>query len=116
MGGAVRCDIIGGGDTVELFASVDKGGGHTELAHVFEHDAVVGGSEGACEVRVHDVDVCVMDFVWMMEEKTSCMLRCGRNPSCWSLRLPWVTACFEHTYLISAAKSLRRLFMRAMGR
>ena len=24
-----------------MFAVVDKGGGHTELAHVFEHDAVV---------------------------------------------------------------------------
>jgi hypothetical protein len=60
--GAVKGDIIGGGDTVELFASVDKGGGHTELAHVFVHDAVVGGIEGAFGVRVHDVDVLVMDF------------------------------------------------------
>jgi hypothetical protein len=46
----------------ELFISVYKGGGHTELSHVFEHDAVVGGVEGAFEVRVHDVDVVVVDF------------------------------------------------------
>jgi hypothetical protein len=32
------------------------------LAHVFKHDAVVGGIEGAFEVRVHDVDVLVMSF------------------------------------------------------
>jgi hypothetical protein len=27
------------------------------LAHVFEHDAVIGGIEIAFQVRVHDVDV-----------------------------------------------------------
>jgi hypothetical protein len=32
------------------------------LAYVLEHDAVVGGIEGAFEVRVHYVDVLVMDF------------------------------------------------------
>jgi hypothetical protein len=32
------------------------------LAHVFEHDAMVCGVEGAFEVRVHDVDVFLVDF------------------------------------------------------
>jgi hypothetical protein len=32
------------------------------LAHVFEHDAVVGGVEGALEVRVHDIDVFELNF------------------------------------------------------
>jgi hypothetical protein len=45
-----------------LFTSFYKGGGHTELAHVLEHDAVVGGVEGAFQVRVHDVDVFVVYF------------------------------------------------------
>jgi hypothetical protein len=45
-----------------LFASVYKGGGHTELTHVFEHYAVVCGVEGAFEVRIHYVDVLVVNF------------------------------------------------------
>jgi hypothetical protein len=46
-----------------LFTSVYEGGAHTELFHVFEDDAVVGGVEGDFEVRVHDVDVFVaVDF------------------------------------------------------
>jgi hypothetical protein len=45
-----------------LFACIDKGGGHTELADLFEHNAVVGGIESAFEVRVHDVDVLVVEF------------------------------------------------------
>ena len=45
-----------------MFAGIDKGGGHTELTHVFEHDAVVRGVEGAFEIRVHDVDVFVVEF------------------------------------------------------
>jgi hypothetical protein len=40
-----------------VFACVYKGGGHTELAHVLDHDAVVCCIKGACEVRVHDVYV-----------------------------------------------------------
>jgi hypothetical protein len=32
------------------------------LAHVFEHDAVVGCVEGAFEVRIHDVDVLIVNF------------------------------------------------------
>jgi hypothetical protein len=55
-------DIVSGGDTLELLACVDKGGARTELAHVFEHDAVVGGIESAIEVCVHDVDVFVIYF------------------------------------------------------
>jgi hypothetical protein len=47
--------VIAGGDSIELFACVDKGGGRTEMAHVFEHNAVVGGIESAFEIRVHDV-------------------------------------------------------------
>jgi hypothetical protein len=43
-----------------LFACVDKGGGHTELARVFEHYAVVGGIESAFEVRLHYVNVFVV--------------------------------------------------------
>jgi hypothetical protein len=35
-GGAVRGNVFGRRDAVEVFAGVDKGGGHTELAHVFE--------------------------------------------------------------------------------
>jgi hypothetical protein len=51
------------------------------LAHVFEHDAVVGGIEGAFEVCIHDVDVFVIwilasSIVMMMEDKASWMLRC----------------------------------------
>jgi hypothetical protein len=45
-----------------VVAGVDKGGGHAELAHVLEHDAVVSGIEGAFEVGIHDVDVFVMNF------------------------------------------------------
>jgi hypothetical protein len=45
-----------------MFASVYKGGGHTELVHVFEHHAVVCDVEGAFEVRVHDVDVFLINF------------------------------------------------------
>jgi hypothetical protein len=45
-----------------LLASVDKGGGQTELAHVFEHNAVVSGVEGAFEVRVYDLNVFVANF------------------------------------------------------
>ena len=36
--------------------------GHTELTHVFEHDAVVRGVEGTFEIRVHDVDVFAVEF------------------------------------------------------
>jgi hypothetical protein len=61
-GGAVGGDIVGGGYTVELFAGVYKGGRHTKLAHVFEHDAMVCGIEGSREVRVHDIDVFVVNF------------------------------------------------------
>jgi hypothetical protein len=32
------------------------------LAHVFEHDAVVGGVESSLEVRVHDVNVIFVKF------------------------------------------------------
>ena len=39
--------VIRGRDSVEMFACVDEGGGYTELGHMFEHDAVVGGVEGA---------------------------------------------------------------------
>jgi hypothetical protein len=49
------------------------------LAHVFEHDAVVCGVEGAFEVRAHDVDAFVVDLasfiIMMMEERASWMLR-----------------------------------------
>jgi hypothetical protein len=45
-----------------VHATVYKGGGHTELLHVFEHDAVVYGVEGAFEVHGYDVDVFVVDF------------------------------------------------------
>jgi hypothetical protein len=45
-----------------VFACVDEGGGHTELAHVFEHDAVVGYVEGAPEVGIHDVKVLVVEL------------------------------------------------------
>jgi hypothetical protein len=45
-----------------LLASVDKGGGYTELAHVLEHNTVIGGVEIAFEVRVHYVDVFVVDI------------------------------------------------------
>jgi hypothetical protein len=39
-----RGDIIGGGDLeLELLPCVDKGGRHTELTHVLEHDTVVNG-------------------------------------------------------------------------
>ena len=55
--GAIGSDIVGGRYPTELLAYVDKGGGHTELTHVFEHDAVVRGIERAFEIRVHDVDV-----------------------------------------------------------
>jgi hypothetical protein len=90
------------------------------LTHVFEHDAVVRGIERAFEVRVHDVDVFVVEFcasiAMMMDESASWMLRCCRNPSCWSLRMPWVSAYLEPASFISAVHSLRRLFMRAIGR
>jgi hypothetical protein len=78
-------DIVGGGYTVELCASVYKGGGHTELAHVLEHDAVVCGVEGAYEVRVHDVDVFFVDFGVLHHHddggRASWMLRWWRTPS-----------------------------------
>jgi hypothetical protein len=61
-GGAACGVVVSGGETIELFAYVDKGGGHTELEHVHEHDAVVGSVESAIEVRVHDVDVFVVNF------------------------------------------------------
>jgi hypothetical protein len=38
-----------------------KGGGHAELTHVFEFDAVIRGVEGTFEIRVHDVDVFVVE-------------------------------------------------------
>jgi hypothetical protein len=62
MGWGRRGVVIGGGDTIELFVCVDKGGGHAEVAHVLEHDAVVGSVESAYEVRVLDVDVFVVIF------------------------------------------------------
>jgi hypothetical protein len=62
MGWSRRECIVCCGTPVELLANVDKGGGHTELAHVFEHNAVVGGVEGALEVCVYDVDVLAVDF------------------------------------------------------
>jgi hypothetical protein len=49
-------------DTIELFACVDKGGGHTDLTHVLGHNAVVCGVEGSFDVGVHDVDVLVVYF------------------------------------------------------
>jgi hypothetical protein len=45
-----------------LLACVNKGGGHTELAHIFEYDAVVGGVGAFLEVRIHDVYVFVVHF------------------------------------------------------
>jgi hypothetical protein len=62
-GGAVGGDIVGGGDTIDLLAFIDKGGGYTKLTH----DAVVGGTESAFEVRVHDVNFfnvyfCVLHY------------------------------------------------------
>jgi hypothetical protein len=45
-----------------VFAGVDKGGGHTELTHVFEYDAVIRDVEGAFEIRVYDVDVFAVEF------------------------------------------------------
>jgi hypothetical protein len=45
-----------------LFAGVDKGGMHTELAHVCKHDAVVSGIECSLLVRVDDVDVLFVQF------------------------------------------------------
>jgi hypothetical protein len=45
-----------------VLAGVDEGGGHTELAHVFVHDAVVGYVEGALEVGVHDVEILVVEL------------------------------------------------------
>jgi hypothetical protein len=32
------------------------------LAHVFEHDAVVGGVEGSLEIGIHDVEVFVEEL------------------------------------------------------
>jgi hypothetical protein len=61
-GGAVGGDIVCGGYTIELFAGIYKGGRHTELSHVFKHDAVVRGVEGSFEVRVHDVHVFVVEL------------------------------------------------------
>jgi hypothetical protein len=61
-GGAVRGSVFGGRDAVEVFAGVYKGGGHTELAHVFEQDAVVGCVEGALEVVIHDLEILVVDL------------------------------------------------------
>jgi hypothetical protein len=61
-GRTVGGDIVGDRYTVELFASAYEGRGHTELAHVFEHDAAVCDVEGAFEVRVHAVDVLVVSF------------------------------------------------------
>jgi hypothetical protein len=65
--GAIGSDIVGGRYPTELLAFVDKGGGHTELVHMFEQNAVVGGVEGDFEVREHDVDVFVVIF---------CVLHC----------------------------------------
>jgi hypothetical protein len=45
-----------------VFAGVYKGGGRTELSHVLEHDAVVYCIKCAFEVRVHDVDVFVVEL------------------------------------------------------
>ena len=45
-----------------MLACVDKAGGHTELAHLFEHDAVVGSVEGALEVGMHDVEILVVEL------------------------------------------------------
>jgi hypothetical protein len=61
-GGAVGSSLLGGGYSVEFFASVDKGWGHTESADVLEHITVVGGVEGAFEVRVNDIDIFVVYF------------------------------------------------------
>jgi hypothetical protein len=44
-----------------VFASVDKGGGHTELENVFKLDAVICGIEGAIEVGIHDVEIPVVE-------------------------------------------------------
>jgi hypothetical protein len=49
-------------DETPVFAGVDKGGGHTEVSHVFEHDAVVCCIKCALEVHVHDVDVFFVKF------------------------------------------------------
>jgi hypothetical protein len=62
LGRAVRGNVFGGRDAVEVFAGVDKGGGHTELAHVFEHDAVVGCVKGALEFGIHDLEVLVVEL------------------------------------------------------
>jgi hypothetical protein len=92
------------------------------LTHVSEHDAVVGGIEGAFDVRVHDVDVFVVYFCVLQhhddggEGVMDTVLDCWRrNPSSYSLRMPWVYAQLEPASLISAVQSLSRLFMRAMG-
>jgi hypothetical protein len=61
-GGAVRGIVFGGKDAVEVFACVHKGGGHADLAHVLELDAVVGCVEGALEVDMHDVEILVVEL------------------------------------------------------
>jgi hypothetical protein len=78
---------------IALFAFVYEGGRQTELAHVFEPDAVVSCVEGAFEVRVHYVYGYVVNFGVFHHhddgcEKASRKLRRRRNPSSWSLRMP----------------------------
>jgi hypothetical protein len=61
-GGAVGGVAIGGGDHVYLFARVHKGEGHTKLAPVFEHYAVVRSVEGALGVRLHGTYILIIYF------------------------------------------------------
>jgi hypothetical protein len=87
---------------------------------VFEHDSVVGGVEGVFEVRVHDVDVLVVNFGIFHHHHDG-----GEGVVDATLVAEPILlvasdavgfAYFEPASLISAVRSLIRLFMRAMGR
>jgi hypothetical protein len=57
------------------------------LAHLFEHDAMVGGVEGSFEFRIHDIDIFVTyisasSIIMMMDARASCMLRRRHKWSC----------------------------------
>jgi hypothetical protein len=89
-GGGIWGIVVRGGDSLALFACDDEGEGRTELAHVFEHDAVVGCVEGVFEVRVHDVDVFIADFGFLHHHDDGCVVHAAEEgkPFGWSPMMP----------------------------
>jgi hypothetical protein len=64
------------------------------MAHVLEHDAVVGGVEGSFEVLVHSVDIFVVQFsvLYHHDDGGKSVMDAAEDSKAVLLRIPWDSA------------------------